>query len=148
MWPASLQRILQASTLAPLLNLPCLYLPYGPPLPLGQQLRGPLQPEVRRAPRHAPLGWLMASMWGRGDRDRVPDGPDNAWCSWHRRYFILFLIYVMIGESYGLVLFLARAIWCTSYPDEGSCGGKGRSSESALSQFAVVACVVSAARPR
>eukprot|EP01047_Picozoa_sp_COSAG01_P062809 COSAG01_NODE_8049_length_2940_cov_28.152763_5_plen_89_part_00 len=61
------------------------------------------------------------------------------------RYFILFLIYVVIGESYGLTLLISRAIWCTSYPDEESCGAKGgAASESELSQFAVVACVVRA----
>ena len=39
---------------------------------------------------------------------------------YNQKYFVLFLIYVMLGESYGLTLFIGRAIFCNMYP--GQCG--------------------------
>ena len=39
---------------------------------------------------------------------------------YNQKYFVLFLMYVMIGESYGLTLFIGRAIFCNMYPNQ--CG--------------------------
>lgn len=39
---------------------------------------------------------------------------------YNQKYFVLFLMYVMLGESYGLTLFIGRAIFCNMYP--GQCG--------------------------
>ena len=46
---------------------------------------------------------------------------------------VLFLMYVTLGESYGLTLFIGRAIFCNMYPHE--CGED-------KTQFRVVVCVL------
>ena len=39
---------------------------------------------------------------------------------YNQKYFVLFLMYVTLGESYGLTLLIGRAIFCNLYP--GECG--------------------------
>lgn len=62
----------------------------------------------------------------------------------NQKYFVLFLGYVALGETYGLALFLFRAGWCSAYPELARCG-RGNSpdaAESILSTFATITCVL------